>query len=257
MDLGLSGRTALVCASTAGLGAATARALAGERANLVISGRRGRQAREIAATLPSAVGVEVDLTAPDGPEQLVVQAASAFGDIDILVLNGPGPAAARAVDVTPDDVTAAIDSLLQPHVRLVRRLLPAMRQRGWGRILAIGSSGIVEPLPSLALSNLARAALAGYLKSLAAEVAADGVTVNLLLPGRIATDRLAGIDEFVAEQSGQSLAAVQAQAQREIPVGRYGRPDEFGRVAAFLCSEPASYVTGTALRCDGGLIRSL
>ena len=132
-----------------------------------------------------------------------------------------------------------------------------MRQRGWGRILAIGSSGIVEPLPSLALSNLARAALAGYLKTLASEVAADGVTVNLLLPGRIATDRLAGIDEFVAEQSGQSLAADKAQSQREMPAGRYGRPDEFGQVAAFVCSEPASYVTGTALRCDGGLIRSL
>jgi 3-oxoacyl-[acyl-carrier protein] reductase len=160
------------------------------------------------------------------------------------------------LDVTPDDVTAAIDALVQPHVRLVRRLVPAMRQHGWGRIVAIGSSGIVEPLPSLALSNLARAALAGYLKTLAAEVATDGVTVNLLLPGRIATDRLAGLDEFVAEQSGQSLAAVVAQSQREIPVGRYGRPEEFGQVAAFLCSEPASYVTGTALRCDGGLIRS-
>ena len=257
MDLGLSGKSALVCASTAGLGAATARALAGEGVNVVISGRRGRQARELAATLPSAIGVEVDLTAPDGPAELVAQATSAFGDIDILVLNGPGPVAARAMDVTPDDVTAAIDALVQPHVRLVRRLVPAMRQHGWGRIVAIGSSGIVEPLPSLALSNLARAALAGYLKTLAAEVATDGVTVNLLLPGRIATDRLAGLDEFVAEQSGQSLAAVVAQSQREIPVGRYGRPEEFGQVAAFLCSEPASYVTGTALRCDGGLIRSL
>lgn len=257
MDLGLSGKTALVCASTAGLGAATARALAGEGAHVVISGRRGLQAREIAATLPSAIGVQADLTAPDGPDALVAQATGAFGDIDILVLNGPGPPAARAMDVTADDVTAAIDTLVQPQLRLVRRLVPAMRQRGWGRILAIGSSGIVEPLPSLALSNLARAALAGYLKTLASEVAADGVTVNLLLPGRIATDRLAGIDEFVAEQSGQSLAAVKAQSQREIPAGRYGRPDEFGQVAAFLCSEPASYVTGTALRCDGGLIRSL
>jgi len=257
MDLGLAGRTAVVCASTAGLGAATARALAGEQVNVVVTGRRGRQARDLAATLPSAIGIEVDLTSPDGPEQLVTQASNAFGDIDILVLNGPGPPTARAMDVGSDDVTAAIDALVQPHVRLVRLVLPGMRRRRWGRILAVGSSGIVEPLPSLALSNLGRAALAGYLKTLATEVAADGVTVNLLLPGRIATDRLAGIDEFVAEQSGQSLAVVQAQSQREIPAGRYGRPDEFGQVAAFLCSEPASYLTGIALRCDGGLIRSL
>jgi 3-oxoacyl-[acyl-carrier protein] reductase len=257
VDLGLSGKTAVVCASTAGLGAATARALAQEHANVVISGRRGQLARDIAASLPSAIGVGVDQTAPDGPERLVAQASSAFGDIDVLVLNGPGPTAARALDVTPEDVTAAVDSLVQPHVRLARLVLPGMRQRRWGRVLAIGSSGIVEPLRSLALSNLARAALAGYLKTLAAEVAADGITVNLLLPGRIATDRLAGIDEFVAEQSGQSLAAVRAQGQREVPAGRYGRPDEFGQVAAFLCSEPASYVTGTALRCDGGLVRSL
>ena len=157
MDLGLSGRTALVCASTAGLGAATARALAAERANVVVCGRRGKQARELAATLPSAVGVEVELTAPDGPETLVAQATSAFGDIDILVLNGPGPAAARATDISPDDVTAAIDALVQPHIRLSDWCCPRMRQRGWGRILAVGSSGIVEPLPSLALSNLARA----------------------------------------------------------------------------------------------------
>ena len=169
MDLGLCGTTAAVCASTAGLGAATARALTHEQANVVISGRRGRQARDIAATLPSAIGVEVDLTAPDGPEQLAEQATSAFGDIDILALNGPGPAAARTVDVTPDDVTASVDSLVQPHVGLIRRVLPATRQRGWGRILAIGSSGIVEPLRSLVLSDLARAALrcdGGLIRSL-------------------------------------------------------------------------------------------
>ena len=149
----------------------------------------------------------------------MAQGTSAFGDIDVTIRNGPGPAAARALDVTPDDVTAAVDSLVQPHVRLARLVLPGMRQHRWGRVLAIGSSGIVEPLRSLALSNLAGAALAGYLKILAAEVAADGITVNLLLPGRIATDRLTGIDEFVAEQSGQSLAAVQAQGQREVPAG--------------------------------------
>lgn len=142
-------------------------------------------------------------------------------------------------------------------MRLVQLVAAGMRQRGWGRILAIGSSGVVAPIDGLVLSNLVRAALAGHLKTLAAEIAVDGVTVNLLLPGRIATDRLAGIDEFVAEQSGRSLASVQAQGRREVPAGRYGRPEEFGGVAAFLCSEAASYVTGTALHCDGGLVRGL
>lgn len=132
-----------------------------------------------------------------------------------------------------------------------------MRERGWGRILAVGSSGIVAPLPNLALSNVGRAALAGYLKTLAAEVAADGVTVNLLLPGRIETDRTAAVDAANAERTGRTVAEVVQASVASIPSRRYGRPSEFAAAAAFLCSAPASYITGTALRCDGGLIPSL
>jgi 3-oxoacyl-[acyl-carrier protein] reductase len=257
MDLGLKDRTALVCASTGGLGEATARALAAEGADVVVSGRRGDRARAIAADLPSAVGVQVDLTADDGPGTLLAAATEAFGDVDILVLNGPGPPPGTAADMTSSDVTASVDTLLRPQQALVASTLPGMRSRGWGRILAVGSSGIVAPLPNLALSNLGRSALAGYLKTLAAETAADGVTVNLLLPGRIATDRTVQIDRAAAERTGRAVSEVEAESQAGIPAGRYGRPDEFGAVAAFLCSEHASYVTGTALRCDGGMVATL
>jgi 3-oxoacyl-[acyl-carrier protein] reductase len=257
MDLGLQERTAVVCASTGGLGEATARALAAEGANVVVCGRRGERARTLAAGLPSAVGVQVDLTEPDGPDTLLSAATDAFGAVDILVLNGPGPPPGTAADITSDGVSAAVDTLLRPQQALVSSVLPDMRSRGWGRILAVGSSGITAPLANLALSNLGRSALAGYLKTLAAETAADGVTVNLLLPGRIATDRTEQIDQAAAERTGRTVAEVEAESQAGIPTGRYGRPEEFGAVAAFLCSQHASYVTGTALRCDGGMVRTL
>ena len=257
MDLGLSGRCAVVCASTGGLGEATARALAAEGASVVVSGRRGDRAKEIAAELPSAVGVEVDLTAPDGPAALVAAAREAFGEVDVLVLNGPGPKPGPAAGADDAGIDSAVDTLLRPQLRLLALTLPGMRERGWGRVLAVGSSGVAAPLPNLALSNLGRSALAAYLKTLAAEVAADGVTVNLLLPGRIATDRVAFLDEAAAAKAGIPVDDVVAKSRATIPAGRYGDPAEFGAAAAFLCGAPASYVTGTALRVDGGLVRSL
>src|SRR5690606_26416886 len=150
MALGLKGRTALVCASTGGLGEATARALALEGARVVVSGRRGERARAIAAELPDAIGVEADLLAPGGVERLV----SAAGEVDILVLNGPGPRPGPAATMTGEDLTAAVDALVRPHLRLISLVLPGMRARGWGPFLAIGSGGAASPLPNLALSNL-------------------------------------------------------------------------------------------------------
>ena len=257
MDLGLQGRTAVVAASTGGLGEAVARALAAEGASVVVSGRRGETARRIAGELPRAVGVQVDLASDDAAAVLTDAAESAFGPVDIAVLNGPGPRPGTAADLAAEDLDAALSSLVRAQHRLVARVLPGMRARGWGRVLAIGSSGIVSPLAGLAASNTGRAALAGYLKTLAGEVAADGVTVNLLLPGRIATDRVASLDEATAARTGRTLEQVQAESRARIPAGRYGRPDEFGAVAAFLSSDLASYVTGVALRCDGGLVASL
>jgi 3-oxoacyl-[acyl-carrier protein] reductase len=257
MDLGLTARTALVCASTGGLGEAVARRLAEEGANTVICGRRGDRAKEIAASLPSAVGVEADILAEDGPDELFRATVTAFGPPHILVLNGPGPVPAAAADLDADGIDAALHGLVRQHIRLVAQALPAMRANGWGRILAVGSSGVAAPLPNLALSNLGRAALAGYLKTLAAEVAADGVTVNLLLPGRIRTGRLAAVDAATAARSGRTVTEVEQESIGTIPAGRYGDPAEFAAAAAFLCSAPASYITGTALRCDGGLVRGL
>ena len=254
MDLGIAGRTAVVCASTSGLGAATARALGNENANVVVSGRRTELAESIAAELPSAVGVGVDLTAPGGPEQLLAAANSAYGVVDILVLNGPGPRPGTASTLDTDSMVKAIHELLLVQQQLVSAVLPGMRSRGWGRIVAIASSSVVQPMSGLALSNIGRSALAAYLKSLATEVAADGVTVNLVLPGRITTDRTAVLDQANAERSGRQPEEVRAAAEGAIPARRAGRAEEFGAVAAFLCSDPASYVTGTAIRCDGGLV---
>ncbi|MER5749399.1 SDR family oxidoreductase [Streptomyces sp. NPDC002088] len=257
MDLGLNGRTALVCSSTGGIGEAIARTLAAEGADTVVCGRRGERAAEIAAQLPSAVGVEADLLADDGPARLYEATTAAFGAPDVLVLNGPGPRPAPASALDATDAEEALDTLLHPHIRLISQVLPGMRERGWGRILAVGSSGIAAPLENLALSNLGRAALAGYLKTLAAEVAADGVTVNLLLPGRIRTARTAALDAANAERSGRTAAEVEQASVASIPARRYGRPEEFAAAAAFLCGAPASYITGTAVRCDGGLVRGL
>ncbi|UJP09766.1 SDR family oxidoreductase [Microbacterium sp. KUDC0406] len=257
MDLGLRGRTAFVGASTAGLGRAVAEALGREGANVVITGRRGAQAVAIAADLPSAIGLEVDLLDRNSRGAAIAAAEQAFGPIDILVINGPGPKASPAAGLTAADVETAFAQLVAPGQDLVARTLPAMRARRWGRILAIGSSGVAAPLDNLASSNLGRAALAGYLKTLAGEVAGDGVTVNLLLPGRMATDRVAALDTATAARMGLDVDEVRQRSEQSIPAGRYGDPAEFGAAGAFLCSAPASYITGIALRCDGGLVRSL
>lgn len=254
MDLGIAGRTALVCASTAGLGAATARALAAEGCRVVFTGRRGERARSLAAEFDHCTGLEADLGSVAGAQQLYADTLDAAGPPDILVLNGPGPRPGTASTVTPQDAAAAVTALVEIPVALISAALPHLRSQGWGRILGIGSSGVQAPLTGLALSNLGRAGLAGYLKSLATEVAKDGVTVNMLLPGRIDTDRVRSLDAAAAERTGRSAAEVAADSAASIPLGRYGRPEEFGAVAAFLCSAPASYLTGLAARCDGGLV---
>ncbi|MGN6440524.1 MAG: SDR family oxidoreductase [Arthrobacter sp.] len=266
MDLGIAGRTALVAASTGGLGLAVARALAAEGAKVAIVGRRRERAQEIVAELQAnsgdlqgfgAIAVEADLTAPGGVEAAVAETETGLGPIDILVLNGPGPKPGAAATLGSEDLAAAFETLVRPHQALVSLTLPGMRERRWGRILAVGSSGVAAPLPNLAISNTGRAALAAYLKTLAAEVALDGVTVNLLLPGRIATDRVTEMDQAAAKRRGTTLEEIRLESRKTIPARRYGEPAEFGAAAAFLCSAPASYITGVALRCDGGLIRSL
>jgi 3-oxoacyl-[acyl-carrier protein] reductase len=256
MDTGLKGRTAVVPGASSGLGLAVARSLAAEGANVVLGGRRGELVRAEAEKLPSAVGVEIDLTEPQAAATLVDTALERFGPVDVLVLNGGGPPPGVAVDFTPEQLADAVALLVQPHQRLVAAVLPGMRERGFGRIVAIGSSGVQQPLERLVASNAARAALAGYLKTLASEVAADGVTVNMVLPGRIDTDRVVSIDRGTAARTGATEEEVRARAEAGIPAGRYGTPEEFAAVVTFLAGTGASYVTGEQVRCDGGLVRA-
>jgi 3-oxoacyl-[acyl-carrier protein] reductase len=254
MDLGLSGRVAVVLGATSGLGRASAEALAAEGAHVVVVGRRAELVDSVAAGLPSAVGVVADLQEPDAPARIAAAARAAFGRIDVLVLNGGGPPPGPGIDLDVDDVRSATELLLVPLVAMVREVLPAMREAGWGRIIAVGSTSVQQPNPVLAASNVGRAALAAYLKTLAGDVAGDGVTVNMVLPGRIETDRTAGLDEFRAERTGSTPEDVRAAAEAAIPAGRYGRTEEYAAVVTFLAGDPASYVTGEQVRCDGGLV---
>lgn len=255
MDLGIAGRTAVVAASTSGLGLASARALAHEGASVVICGRRRDLAEKEASQLPSAIGLAADLSEPDSPERIMEAACDTFGAVDILVWNSGGPDPMAASELSARDLEEGARFLVNPFARFLEMAVPPMRTRRWGRIVAIGSSGIRQPIPNLAVSNALRSAVAGICKTLAAEVAGDGVTVNMVLPGRIATARVAEIDEYVAEQEGVTADNVAARSQASIPAGRYGTPEELGAVVAFLCGEPAAYITGSQLAVDGGLIR--
>ncbi len=256
MNNPLNGRTAVVPGSSAGLGLAVARALSAEGANVVLAARRGDVVRAEADNLENALGVEVDLSDQGAPGELVRQAEQRFGQVDIVVLNSGGPPPGAAADLSDEQVTDALHQLLLQHQRLVSAVLPGMRARGWGRITAIGSSGVQQPIENLALSNIGRAGLAAYLKSLAAVVAGDGVTVNMVLPGRIDTDRVATLDQGAAERAGISPEEARARSEAAIPAGRYGTPEEFAAVVAFLAGPAASYVTGEQIRCDGGMVRS-
>lgn len=256
MDTGLQGKNALVPGASSGIGLAIARALAAEGANVVLAARRVELVRAEAAKLPSAIGVGIDLSRDGAPELLVEAAERAFGRIDVLILNSGGPTPGGAADVSHEHALSAVHQLLLQHIRLVSTVLPGMRERGWGRIIAVGSSGVQSPLPNLALSNIGRAGLAGYLKTLASEVASDGVTVNMVLPGRIDTDRVSSLDQAAAQRAGTSAEEARAASEALIPAGRYGKPEEFGAVVAFLAGAPAAYVTGEQIRCDGGLVRS-
>jgi 3-oxoacyl-[acyl-carrier protein] reductase len=256
METGLKGKNVLVPGASSGIGLAIAQALAAEGANVVLAARREDLVRAEAARLPSAVGIGIDLTDEGAPTALVDAAVKAFGPIDVLILNSGGPPPGGAADVSDEQALGAVHQLLLQHIRLTALVLPGMRERGWGRVVAVGSSGVQQPLPNLALSNIGRAGLAGYLKTLAAEVAKDGVTVNMVLPGRIDTDRVGSLDAAAAKRTGRSPEEARAASEGTIPAGRYGKPEEFAAVVAFLASGPASYVTGEQIRCDGGLVRS-
>lgn len=260
MDLGLKQRSAVVLASSKGLGLAVAEALAAEGARIMITGRNGARLREAADRL-AAGGAEIhchvgDMAEPDFPAALSAAAEARLGDVDILVNNSGGPPPKAARDVTAAEWTAQFAAMVLPVMETTRLLVPGMVERGWGRVLTLGSSGIVQPIPNLAISNALRMTLVGWSKTLAAEVASSGVTVNMLLPGRIATERTRELDSAAAKRQGRSVEEVAGASAATIPVGRYGRPEEFAATAAFLLGDAARYMTGGVIRADGGLIRS-
>jgi len=264
MDLHLKGRSALVVGSTSGLGLAIATALSREGVRVAVSGRcvavSGRRedvAKEEAAALDGALHIALDLSDPASVEAAASTAEAAFGGVNILVLNCGGPPPGSASEVTVEGLAESVRPMLLSQVQLVSLLLPGMCRRGWGRILAVGSSGVQQPIPHLVRSNAVRSALASYLKTLAGEVGRDGVTVNMVLPGRIDTGRVASLDEAAAKRLGDDVATVRRGSEASIPLGRYGTPEEFADVATFLCSPRASYVTGSQIRIDGGAIASL
>jgi 3-oxoacyl-[acyl-carrier protein] reductase len=256
LDTGLKNKVALVCASTAGLGLAAAKGLAAEGAHVVISGRRGDLATQIAKSLPSAIGVEADLANPESAEKLISATKSAFGNPDILILNSGGPKPGSATGVTRSQYLEALEYMMLQHMEIVRGVLPGMVEKGWGRIIAIGSTAIQTPNPDLALSGIIRASLASYLKILSREVAASGVTVNMALPGRVDTERVQYLDDQMSQKLALPLADIQRKSLTTIPAGRYGKTEEFAALITFLCSTGASFITGEQIRCDGGRVSS-
>lgn len=235
MDLGLAGRVAVVTAASKGLGRASAQALAAEGAKVVLNARNAAALDELAGTLPDAVVVPGDITDRALPARLVDTAVERWGRLDIVVANAGGPPTGRALEVTDEQLLGAVNANLLASVRLARAAVPHLRARRWGRVVFIASASVKQPIPDLALSNVARTGLWAWTKTAAQDLAEDGVTVNLVAPGLHATDRL--IERGVT--------------------GRTGDPADFGQVVAFLCSEQAGFINGTAVSVDGGAVTGL
>ncbi len=262
MDLGLKGKRAVVLAASRGLGLGIADAIAQEGANVMIvgrsAGRLAAAAEEITAHgRGTAQAFAADLADPGFAAAVAEAARTRLGGVDILVLNSGGPPPGPIAEADPAALAREFETIVVRFVETAQAVLPAMRARGWGRVLVVASSGTVQPIPGLGLSNAVRGSLVGWAKTLSNEVAPDGVTVNLLLPGRIHTQRVDELDAAAAERTGRDIEEVRAAARAAIPMGRYGTVEEFASVAAFLVSERASYVTGSQVRCDGGTIRSV
>lgn len=253
MDLGIKGKRALVCASSKGLGLGCARALAEASVDLVMNAR-GPEALEVAAqAIRDDFGVKVETVAADVTTENGRQAVLEAGrDVDILVTNAGGPPPGLWSDWERDDFIRALDANMLTPIALMKALMPAMMERGWGRVINITSQSVKAPIPQLGLSNAARTGLTGYVAGTARQVAAKGVTINNLLPGIHATDRADALDGGVAKAQGISLDEARARRAASLPVGRYGTAAEFGAACAFLCSTHAGFIVGQNILLDGG-----
>jgi len=261
MDLGIKGRTALVLGAGGGLGGAVARALAGEGANVAL-GDIDEKAVSTTAVAVEAAGAKAlpvvwdlsDLASIGGHVATIEQK---FGPVDILVNITGGPPPTPAAGQDPALWLKHFQAMVVSVIATSDAVLPAMRARKWGRIITSASSGVIAPIPNLGISNTLRSSLVGWSKTLAREVARDGVTTNIVVPGRVATGRIAFLDEARAKRENRTVESVVAESTSSIPAGRYGRPEEFAAAVAFLASEQASYITGSVVRIDGGLIPSV
>ncbi len=262
METGLRSRAALVGGASQGLGKAVATALAAEGCRLALWSRGGAGLDATAEELRQQYGVDVhtitaDARDPNATSLVASAAREALGRVDVLVLNSGGP---PTVDPTATDAEGwrqALQLLLITPVMLATELLPAMREEGWGRIVAILSSGVRQPIENLVYSNAGRSALAAWLKTTSTAVARDGVTINGVMPGRLDTGRVASLDRIAAERQGITPEEARKAGEASIPIGRYGSPAELASLVAYLCSEPAGYQTGTLVAVDGGLIRGI
>lgn len=262
MDLGLTGRVAVVCGSSQGLGRAVAQALTEEGARVVINSRSAEKLAAVRDEIAGATGAEVeaiaaDLTDPNGVTALIEGAVEAFGQVDILMTNTGGPPAGPFEAHTSEVWREAIARNFESVINLVRASLPGMKERKWGRILNVTSISVKQPVAGLILSNSIRAGVTGFARTIANEAAPFNVTVNNILPGFTRTERLVDLAKATSSREGGSIEDAYAKWESEIPMGRVGEPHEFAALAAFLCSERASYITGQSIAVDGGWIKGL
>lgn len=261
MDLEIKGKKALVCAASKGLGKATALALAAEGVELMLCARSVDTLTEVAAEAQKLSGLPAhvhgcDLTDAAARQGLIEQVKAQLGHVDILIHNTGGPKPTTVESTGLEDWQQGYNQLFPAVVDLNAAFIPGMKERKWGRIVAVTSTSVLEPIPMLAISNSMRSAVTAMLKTLADEVAGFGITVNCMAPGLILTDRTKGLMDSRIEKSGQSRDEYMKDYLKSVPAGRLGDPREFGAVAAFLCSEQASYITGSTLCVDGGKRRS-